>query len=118
VASGTYAALSASVDFLPSPIGPSVIYVALIFGEGASSDAILIKVQDNTSDGMYDRVFLLQDDRFGGWSAKLLLRPRHADRVRPHDVATSRDGGDVANARHRPQLRQRGRRALRRCRAC
>jgi hypothetical protein len=94
-ANGTYDSLRASVDFLPSPAGPSVVYVALIFGEGATSDAILIKTQDNTSDGLYDRVFFYKTVGFGGWHPSYyfdLAVPTPSGRMTCYFTG----GGDVA----------------------
>jgi len=50
-----YKTSTASLDFMPSTSGPILIYTAVIMAAG--SDFLFIKVQDNNSDGMYDRMY-------------------------------------------------------------
>jgi hypothetical protein len=67
-ASANYDAVTASIDFLPKVQGSNLVYVALIFGTGASSDNVFLKVQDNNSDGLYDRVFFYRGINGGPWT--------------------------------------------------
>ena len=56
-ASRSYETTVQSIDFFAAPFA-QVMFVALVAGVGASSDNIFVKVQDNTSDGLFDRVFI------------------------------------------------------------
>jgi hypothetical protein len=95
-AGASYDTSTATIDFLPAS-GPSVIYVALIFGTGASTDNIFIKVQDNTSDGLYDSVWFYRGINGGTWGSTgysfPLTTPTASGRM--HCYFTS--NGDVAN---------------------
>ena len=95
-ATGTYATSSASLDFLPKVQGGALIYVALVFGVGASSDNVFIKVQDNNSDGTYDRVYFYRGINGGSWTANSafdLAIPTVSGRMSCYFTAN----GDVAN---------------------
>lgn len=67
-ASGSYDSVTASVDFLP-PAAPNVVYVACVLGVGAGFDNIFVKVQDNLSNGTYNRVFFYRGINGGAWSS-------------------------------------------------
>lgn len=56
-ASAQYDDLEQSIDFHAAPTA-QVMYVALVSGIGASADNVFVKVQDNTSDGTFDRLFI------------------------------------------------------------
>lgn len=48
---------------------PAVIYVASVMGLASSTDNIFLKVQDNNSDGLFDRVFFYRGNNGGSWGA-------------------------------------------------
>jgi hypothetical protein len=56
-ASAAYDSGPQQIDFHAAPFA-QVMYVALVAGLGAGSDNVFVKVQDNTSDGTYDRLFV------------------------------------------------------------
>jgi len=66
-ASQAYDAAPVGVDFFAA-LAPQVQYVALVMGAGASLDNIFVKVQDNTSDGLFDRVFFYRGINGGSWA--------------------------------------------------
>ncbi len=67
-ASAAYDAHVQAIDFLPKHSGSNLVYVALVSGLASSSTNIFIKVQDNDSDGLYDRVFFYSGNNGGPWS--------------------------------------------------
>ena len=68
VASTPAAQAVVAMDFLPSTTGPSLVYVAAVIGPGGFNDTLFCKVQDNNSDGNYDRVFFYMGINGGGWA--------------------------------------------------
>ena len=90
-----YAESVQEIDFLPEVTGAGVIFVALVAGIGASSDNIFVKVQDNTSDGIYDRVFFyrgINGGSLGSVTSQALITPTASGRMR---VSFSPDGDSV-----------------------
>jgi len=67
--SDDYATSTQVIDFLPRVSGPGVVFVAFVCGHASSSSNLFIKVQDNNSDGLYDRVFFYKGYNGGGWGA-------------------------------------------------
>ena len=67
-ASCPYDQSTQSMDFLGAQPGTSLlVYNALIFGWDGFSENVFIKVQDNNSDGFYDRVFFYRGVNGGSW---------------------------------------------------
>ncbi len=76
-ASRSYDTTVQSIDFFAAPVA-QVMFVALVAGVGASSDNVFVKVQDNTSDGTFDRVFI-----YRGINGSPLTSPYFFDLVTP-----------------------------------
>lgn len=66
-ASQAYDASPASLDFFAA-LNPQIQYVALSMGVGASTDNIFVKIQDNNSDGRFDRVFFYRGTNGSPWA--------------------------------------------------
>lgn len=85
-----------SMDFLPAQQGPLLIFVAAVIGSGAGSDNLFCKVQDNNSDGFYDRVFFYRGINGGAWTGSYyfdLLTPTASGRMKVYVT----NNGDVAH---------------------
>jgi len=67
--SADYATSVQVVDFLPRTSGPGVTFVAFVCAHAGTSDNLFIKVQDNTSDGTYDRVFFYKGYNGSPWGS-------------------------------------------------
>lgn len=76
-ANSAYDTTTQSIDFFAAPFA-QVMFVALVAGVGASSDNIFVKVQDNTSDGTFDRVFI-----YRGINGSALTSPYFFDLLTP-----------------------------------
>ncbi len=76
-ASSSYDTTVQSLDFFAAP-APQLSFVALVAGVGASSDNIFIKVQDNNSDGAFDRVFM-----YRGINGSAFTSPYYVDLTTP-----------------------------------
>lgn len=67
--------VSASGPYLGSTVssrfdhGGGLVYVAMVAGFGSTSNCIFVKVQDNNSDGFYDRVFFYYGNNGGSWGS-------------------------------------------------
>ena len=92
-----FAGSDMQVDFLPKVSGSNLIYVALISGYADLGNNVFIKVQDNNSDGLYDRVFFYGGINGSPWNIGSyffdLATPTASGRM---DVYFT-GGGDVAN---------------------
>ncbi len=65
-----YADSVQQVDFLPQATGAGAIYVALTVGSATNAtENVFAKVQDNTGDGIYDRVFFYKGINGSPWAA-------------------------------------------------
>lgn len=65
-ATGAYATSTMSSRF---DHGGGLVYVAMVAGFNTLNDNIFVKVQDNNSDGMYDRVFFYYGNNGVPWGA-------------------------------------------------
>lgn len=95
-ASDTYADSTMEIDLLP-PSGSSGPHVALIAGATAGSTFwFYTKIQDNNSDGSYDRIFFYSSGNGGGWGTQYfqdLTTPVTTGRVKMYFT----NSGDTLN---------------------
>ena len=96
-ATGSYDAITTSIDFLPLLQPPPLHYIGLCLGLKPNWECICIMVQDNDGDGLYDRVFFWSGVNAGNsWAS-----PSNFDLAVP--TASGRmtcyitNNGDVAN---------------------
>ncbi len=85
-----------AMDFLPTVQGGALIFVAAVIGCGASSDNIFCKVQDNDSNGTYDRVWFYRGINGSAWPGSgtfALATPTLSGRLK----AYLSNAGDTAN---------------------
>lgn len=94
-ASAAYDSSPQQIDFYAAAF-PQVMYVALVSGIGASSDNVFVKVQDNTADGTFDRLFV-----YRGINGSPLTSPYFFDLATPitqgRMTVTISGGGDVVD---------------------
>jgi hypothetical protein len=94
-ASAAHDSGSQQIDFFAAP-SPQVMYVALVSGIGASSDNVFVKVQDNTADGTFDRIFV-----YRGINGSALTTPYFFDLATPitqgRMTVSISGGGDVVD---------------------
>jgi hypothetical protein len=97
-AASSYANAVASIDFLPKIQGSSLVYVALVFGISSQTDNVFLKVQDNDSNGFYDRVYFYRGINGSSWTGQTgtsfpLVTPTASGRMTCYFT----NNGDTAN---------------------
>ncbi|MCP4771703.1 MAG: hypothetical protein GY879_09875 [Planctomycetes bacterium] len=91
--SGPYIGSTVATDF---DHGGGLNYVAVVAGYSSLTSCVFVKIQDNDSDGMYDRVFFYNGNSGGTWGSSTYYYDLATPTVSGSMTLSFDPGGDIA----------------------
>ncbi|MDP7062780.1 MAG: hypothetical protein QF489_07600, partial [Planctomycetota bacterium] len=92
-ASGPYIGSTVSTDF---DHGGGLVYVAAVAGYSSLTSCVFVKIQDNDTDGFYDRVFFYNGNSNGSWGSSTYYYDLATPTLSGTITLSFDPGGDIA----------------------